>query len=75
MYQDTLAFDHCDKYVVFNGVTDNWIESARTENAASDAVAVLNEHEQRNSRPCVYAYKKVTELQMDLHIKLIRMRK
>jgi len=63
------AFNHDHRFVVVNTRRQTWVEGAYTYQAASRSVTVLNNHEQRNGRPPVYAYIEVSEEEMRAFIK------
>ena len=63
------AFWYLDRFVVVNTERDTWVEGAFNEQIAILAVKVLNDHEQRNGRPPVYAFIKVSEEEMIAFIK------
>lgn len=48
------AVDPRDSFVVVNQVTGNNVESHPTMKGANDAAEILNKHETRNGRHCIY---------------------
>lgn len=47
-------FDPKDPFLVVKGHDAIPVESQPTMKQANDAVEILNKHEQRNGRPCIY---------------------
>lgn len=48
------AVQASDKFLVIDGAKNRIVESAWSMEAANNAAEVLNKHEQRNGRPCIY---------------------
>lgn len=43
-----------DQFLIVNPIRKQIVESAGSMLAANDAAQILNQHEQRNGRPCIY---------------------
>lgn len=48
------AVSPMDKFLIINLVRNQIVESAHPMAAANNAAEILNQHEQRNGRPCIY---------------------
>lgn len=64
MFIHVERFNSADRFVVFNTLTNDWMQGEVIEKLAVKACDDLNRHEEKNNRPRVYAYKPVTEAEM-----------